>query len=150
MKVAHRKGDVLTAPAFGHGCNCKGAMGAGVAALVRDRFPEAHAEYVKLCRSGVFKPGVVHHAVERGVHVFNLATQEFPGPDARVEWIEASVGRALEMCESLGIPELAIPWLGCGIGGLARPLVLKALERAAESSVEASRVQLVVIELEVK
>lgn len=105
MKVEHRIGDVLTAPAFGHGCNCKGAMGAGVAALVRDRFPDAHADYVRLCR-------IVRHALGK--------------------------------CEQLEIPELAVPWIGCGIGGLSREVALPAFERACASS----SVRLVVFDLE--
>lgn len=144
--IVHRIGDVMSAPAIGHGCNCHGAMGTGVAALVRRRFPEAHAEYVDLCRSRAFRPGVVHHAFESGVHIFNLATQDAPGPDARVEWIEAAVRRALDMAAQLGLPELAIPWIGCGIGGLMREAVLPALERAAADS----RTTLVVFDLEVR
>jgi O-acetyl-ADP-ribose deacetylase (regulator of RNase III) len=34
-----------------HGCNCQGVMGAGVALLVREKYPEAYEEYVKYCRS---------------------------------------------------------------------------------------------------
>lgn len=51
MIIRNISGDV-TAPIkgiIGHGVNCQGAMGSGVAAAIRSKFPKAYTEYMALC-----------------------------------------------------------------------------------------------------
>lgn len=51
MIIRNINGDV-TAPIkgiIGHGVNCQGVMGSGVALAIRNKFPKAYAEYLALC-----------------------------------------------------------------------------------------------------
>lgn len=51
MIIRNITGDV-TAPIkgiIGHGVNCQGVMGSGVAAAIRSKFPKAYTEYLALC-----------------------------------------------------------------------------------------------------
>lgn len=51
MIIRNISGDV-TAPIkgiIGHGVNCQGVMGSGVALAIRNKFPKAYAEYLALC-----------------------------------------------------------------------------------------------------
>lgn len=119
--------------AIGHGCNCRGHMGAGVAAVVRREFPEAFRQYASACAMGNLVPGSLDHWHAGDRHVFNLATQLDPGADARLDAIESSVKMMLRLARVHGLAEVAIPWLGCGIGGLTRAEVGPVLDTAAAS-----------------
>jgi O-acetyl-ADP-ribose deacetylase (regulator of RNase III) len=110
--------------AIGHGCNVDGAMGAGIAKSFRAMFPDMYLMYRVLCESGRapvgdfqswsywnhYEPGPVFWG-------YNLFTQDRPGPCARIEWIDSSIALAVEDAERQGV-KLAIPEIGCGIGGL--------------------------------
>jgi O-acetyl-ADP-ribose deacetylase (regulator of RNase III) len=50
--------------------------------------------------------------------IMNLATQDHPGPHARVEWIRQSVEKMVTFCHMEGVGEAAICRVGTGIGGL--------------------------------
>jgi O-acetyl-ADP-ribose deacetylase (regulator of RNase III) len=123
------QGDLFEAPgpAFGHGVNLQGDMGGGVAAIVRKLYPEAHRRYLEACKDKTLGPGEIQPVLSlrptskpggRGVYVINMATQDMPGPDARLEWIERSTRAALEFCRLNGYQHLNIPRLGSGIGSL--------------------------------
>jgi O-acetyl-ADP-ribose deacetylase (regulator of RNase III) len=65
MPVHYISGDLLTngvgAQALAHGCNCRGSMGAGIAAGFRERYPEMYEEYRRRCKATPreFNPGDV-------------------------------------------------------------------------------------------
>lgn len=131
MQVVEGNVFEVGAPAIGHGVNVRGVMGAGVAVGFRNSFPEMHAEYQLRCATGELEPGEVFHWVEEesGLHIFNLASQDEPGPNARLEWLVASAGRALSIADEYGVPYIAIPQIGCGIGGLEWEDVKRSLEQ---------------------
>lgn len=128
------QGDVFTEDAIAHGCNCIGVMGAGVAALVREKFPEAYEEYRDLCETKRFRLGVVHHWSNGDLHVFNLATQHDPGPFARLDAIEGAVASMITMADGAGVATIGMPRIGCGIGGLRWSEVRTVLQRTCERS----------------
>ena len=82
MAVSSVSGDLSTngyhAQAFAHGCNCAGALGAGIAEGFRTRYPAMCEERRRRCKATPreFNPGVV--LLWKDVDqpwVFNLATQ---------------------------------------------------------------------------
>lgn len=112
------KGD-LFAPqntTIGHGVNTFGVMGAGIAKRFKELYPDNFLLYTELCKNGTLKPGMVLVTEEKGRIIVNLASQDYPGPCARLEWIKQGLDKFLE----LGYTSLALPWIGCGIGGLNR------------------------------
>lgn len=114
------------ATAIAHGCNCRGLMGAGVAARVRDLYPDAYAAYLDACLRGAFQLGT---ALLCG-KVWNLGTQFDPGPYARLDAIDTAV-RAM-MRGSADGTTIAMPCIGSGIGGLAWSDVKRVVTRACE------------------
>lgn len=124
---------------IGHGCNTRGVMGAGIAKAFSANWPEMYQVYKLRCEKGELPPGSVYfYDTGDGLGVYNLMTQDDPGPYARLEWIEQAVGRALhdisERYHGLLADEqfffdkcLALPWVGCGIGGLDRNDVTRVL-----------------------
>jgi O-acetyl-ADP-ribose deacetylase (regulator of RNase III) len=130
-------------PAVGHGCNCVGAMGAGIAREFRRRFPQMYREYRRRCQTGEFQLGDVFVWQADDLLVYNLATQPVPRPSATLDAINASVRAALADLEQRGVPRLGVPRIGAGLGGLAWPDVAAVLDAAADDST----VDLVVVSL---
>ena len=100
MAITDQTGNIFTtrAQAIGHGVNTKGVMGAGIAFSVRLMYPEVYLEYRELCESGELQPGDVYTALDEnsGRYIVNLASQDAPGANARLEWLRASLSRALD------------------------------------------------------
>lgn len=135
--VVHVQGDLLTYPgldAIAHGVNCQGVMGAGIAKAIRDRWPAIFEPYRARCADGRLRPGkgFVFCTDEPGIaRIYNLATQDQPGPDARLEAIEESLSGALRHARAQQVRAFGIPRLGSGIGGLAWADVAQVVERVA-------------------
>lgn len=130
-----RRGDLFfsDAPALGHGVNVQGVMGAGVAKEFRALYPAMYDEYVDACRSGALRPGgmLPWHDERRGRWVYNLATQDEPGRTARLEWLESAAAAMVTHAETSGVRRVALPRIGCGVGGLRWDEVREALVRLA-------------------
>lgn len=149
--IEHRVGDLFTfeGQAIAHGCNTKGLMGAGIAKIVADRFPSVYVDYVTVCSpyntsTTRFLPGDAQMCYtthrdrhEHGVEtreVFNLATQDHPGAHAAYHWVERSFARMFELMGMIEETQVAIPRIGCGIGGLKWHGVTEAILRAGATA----------------
>lgn len=97
-----KTGDVTT-PTYGiigHGVNCQGVMGSGVALAIRNKFPKAYEEYLKFCAP--FK-GREHDLlgltqlveVGRGLYVANMFTQLNYGRDGKAYADLNAIGSAI-------------------------------------------------------
>ncbi len=136
--MIQRRGDVFkTESAFiGHGVNLHGVMGAGVARLVRENYPYAYELYKRACDEKSLELGSTQLCYSDDRGILNMATQVHPGPDARYDAVfDASMDAAVQIIEESAkidrSPVLAIPQIGCGIGGLEWSkvqIVLEAVE----------------------
>jgi O-acetyl-ADP-ribose deacetylase (regulator of RNase III) len=128
MSLIELEGDMFSAEtdAFAHGVNCQGVMGAGVAREMARRYPDMVMAYRERCTRKRMVAGEVM-TWEGPPTVFNLATQVHPGANARLAWVQASLASLIDKAEDLDIRSVAMPRIGCGIGGLdwmdVRPLV---------------------------
>jgi O-acetyl-ADP-ribose deacetylase (regulator of RNase III) len=129
MGIRVQEGDLFDSglPALAHGCNAQGVMGAGIAAQFRSRYPEMYREYRKWCHETLPSLGDVFVWTGDDVTIFNLITQVDPGPEARSEAVAMAVANMLDYAEAAGIPEIGLPWIGCGIGGLKISVVRNIL-----------------------
>lgn len=123
--MIQRRGDVFTteSPYIGHGVNLSGVMGKGIALTIRERFPESFNQYADACAKQQLELGGVLITVENEKVLLHMATQRWPGPDARYDAIFDSAMDAAEQVSALAAeqersPVLAIPRIGAGIGGL--------------------------------
>lgn len=133
--------DVDSYTIIAHGVNVKGVMG-GFAALIDKKFPVDADEYRRACESGMLTVGNTHlTGVEDAPEGPNLliahvASQENPGPDAKVMWLVSALeDLAHQVDEYLsGSDEIRnqvtirLPLIGGGIGGID-PLVSAAIIR---------------------
>lgn len=117
-----------TAPALGQGVNCAGLMGAGIAKTFRELYPHNYENYRAACLAGQLLPGSLIVNREHGKYIVNMASQNKPGRDARYHWLFESTLTAAQQAVDNGIRSIAIPEIGCGIGGLEWEHVKKILE----------------------
>ncbi len=137
MPLEHRLGDLFEQPdagALAHGCNCAGAMGAGIAVQFKKRWPAMYRAYREECLAGRFRPGDVFVWEEGGAVVFNLGTEAHWKKGATLEAIERSVERMVREAEARGIARVALPRIGAGYGGLPWASVEAALVRIAATT----------------
>ena len=124
-----RLGDLFTtdAPAIGHGVNCQGVMGAGVAKIFRDKYPKNYQAYKTACDLKFLRAGETFVYHENDIYIFNIASQDQPGADAQYKHVLRAGVDAAHQATNMGIDRVAIPMIGCGIGGLEWDMVEEIL-----------------------
>ncbi len=144
--IEFRTGDLFSQgfQAIGHGVNCRGAMGAGIALQFARRWPAMEREYRRRCWDGMLVLGSIHVWTDGTITIYNMATQRFPGPNANLRAIRTSLALSLTDAEQKGISEIGIPRIGSGIGGLDWLNVENAIRDVAQES----NVKVVVMSLE--
>lgn len=103
-----------------HGCNCHSQMVGGIALQIAEAFP-AVAEADKNFKTelgdrlGEFSGAYL----DTGKHVYNLYTQDSPGPFFVLYALERSLKNWVSYMEMLGLPigPIIMPKIGSGIGG---------------------------------
>jgi O-acetyl-ADP-ribose deacetylase (regulator of RNase III) len=131
--VKHIVGDLFSSelPALGQGVNIDGLMGAGVAKLFRQRFPRMYQDYKYACQHRELDAGALHTFREDGTWVLNLASQDRPGANARIDWLASSLVDAFEFAQERSLQGFALPRIGAGIGGLTHGEAVEAMHSAA-------------------
>ncbi len=114
--------------------NCVGYMGKGIALQFKQAYPENFEAYAKACRSDDIKPGKMF-VFETGRmfnprYIINFPTKRHWRGKSRLEDIESGLNTLVRDVKKLNIKSIAVPPLGCGLGGLkwsvVRPLIEKA------------------------
>lgn len=99
--------------------NCKGAMGKGIAAQFKKRFPSMFEDYKLRCDKGSVKPGVPYvYSADDGKIIVNFPTKDHWRNDSNPHWIQKGLDIIKKNYRAWGITSLALPPLGCGNGGL--------------------------------
>ena len=126
-------GDLFADPtisAYAHGCNCAGAMGAGIAVAFKERWPRMFEEYRGRCADGRFGLGDVFVWSEDDRTVYNLGTQEHWRKKAQLAALTRSLAKMVSLAKAAGIARIGLPRIAAGLGGLDWPKVKAALETA--------------------
>ena len=133
VPVREVTGDILEADteALVNPVNCVGVMGKGLALRFKQRFPQNFRLYEAACRAGEVKPGEVFVVpMYGGFFIVNFPTKRHWKQPSRLEDIDAGLVDLVRAVNGRGIRSIAIPALGCGLGGLAwsdvRPRIVDA------------------------
>lgn len=111
--------------------NCEGVMGAGLAREFKRHYPEMFQRYQVVCRRRLLIPGkVLPLTLADGKRIICFPTKNSWRKPSRLEWIEAGLGRLVAWLQEAMPDAIAIPPLGCGLGGLDWPDVHDLMERA--------------------
>lgn len=114
--------------------NCVGFMGKGIALQFKQAFPENFEAYQRACRAEEVQPGRMF-VFETGMmmnprYIINFPTKRHWKGNSRLEDIESGLEALVEEVRRLGIRSIAVPPLGCGLGGLDWATVRPLIERA--------------------
>ena len=119
--IIEKTGNIFDTDArlIGHGVNTYGAMASGIALQFKERYPEMHDNYVDLCQKVEERYLLGTAAVwADGPSIANIFSQNLPGPHANYIWAIEGIADALRYAIINGIETLALPQIGCGVGGL--------------------------------
>lgn len=116
--------------------NCRGSMGAGLALEFKNRYPAMFELYHARCGAGEVVPGKmdVHDlgAEAKPRWIINFPTKRHWRDPSRLEDIESGLVDLRRVIVELNIRSIAIPALGCGLGGLdwavVKPRIVAALQ----------------------
>lgn len=141
MKPEYRQGDILQAEADAlvNTVNCVGIMGRGIALQFRNAFPGNYKSYKIACAREEVQPGrmFVHETGQlKPRFIINFPTKRHWRGKSRMQDIESGLVALIAEIRSRDIRSIALPPLGCGLGGLdwneVRPRIEAALAEVPE------------------
>ena len=129
-------GDILRADveALVNTVNCVGFMGRGIAAQFKRVFPENFRSYEGACRRKEVVPGRMFvfstGQLTNPRYIINFPTKRHWRGKSRLEDIELGLVALVKEVQERKIGSIAVPPLGCGLGGLDWSEVRPRIERA--------------------
>jgi O-acetyl-ADP-ribose deacetylase (regulator of RNase III) len=129
-------GNLLTADAEAlvNTVNCVGFMGKGIALQFKQAFPWNNKLYEAACRAGEVEPGKMliydNGGLRKPHYIINFPTKRHWRGNSQISDIEIGLDALTAEVRRLNIRSVAVPPLGCGLGGLdwgeVRPMIEKA------------------------
>jgi len=137
--IEYTSGDILQceADALVNTVNCVGVMGRGIALQFKNVYPENFKAYEAACKRQAVQPGRMF-VFETGQltlprFIINFPTKRHWKGKSRIEDIESGLSALVADVQRLGIRSIAVPPLGCGLGGLEWRVVRPMIEQAFAS-----------------
>jgi O-acetyl-ADP-ribose deacetylase (regulator of RNase III) len=122
--IKYKRGDLLTceAEAVVNTVNCVGVMGRGIALQFKKQYPENFEYYEAVCKRNELSLGkMLLYEINSLVNprfIINFPTKHHWRGFSRIEDIEMGLIDLLRVIQTHSIRSIAIPPLGCGLGGL--------------------------------
>ena len=122
--IEFKTGDIFAAEteAIVNTVNCVGVMGRGIALQFKKRFPDNFKEYAIACKQEEVLPGkmFVHSTgtLTYPKYIINFPTKRHWKGKSRIEDIDSGLSDLIRVINEKNIKTLALPPLGCGLGGL--------------------------------
>jgi O-acetyl-ADP-ribose deacetylase (regulator of RNase III) len=100
--------------------NCVGIMGGGIALEFKRRFPENYHQYLEWCNSAKHVMGDIFFYYHEPYHLWiaNFATKTHWRDPSNYIAIDKGMPVLCDFIRNHYIKSVAIPGLGCGLGGL--------------------------------
>lgn len=129
--ITYVTGNIFDSPAevLVNPVNCVGTMGAGLARQFRERFHENYKRYLIECGHGRLLPGGVFWFDEAGKEIANFPTKYHWRDFSKLGDIKSGLDDLVAKIAIRGVRSIAIPALGCGLGGLNWSDVKPLIER---------------------
>jgi O-acetyl-ADP-ribose deacetylase (regulator of RNase III) len=112
--------------------NTVGVMGKGLALQVAKRYPSIVTVYRYALRTGRLKIGTVY-VVSHPLMILFPAKRHWRNP-SKLEYIQTGLKSMAKEIESWNLRSVAVPALGCGLGGLDWKIVHPLIETAFANS----------------
>ena len=133
-RFSYAQGDLLQADAQAlvNPVNTVGVMGKGLAAQFKKTFPENFHAYAAACERGVVALGEMfvfdYGPAAAPRWIINFPTKSHWRQASNIDDIYAGLDDLRRHIQHLGISSVAVPALGCGLGGLDHNDVLPAIK----------------------
>lgn len=129
MTIIYTDGDILMDPAEAIviPINTVGVPGAGLAKAWAKKDPDAAGVYKALCEKGLVTIGEINIIIHGESRWIMFPTKEHWKHPSQLEWIEK--GLMDLQPQVTGLESMAVPALGCGLGGLEWNHVRQLLEK---------------------
>ncbi len=120
--------------------NCIGYMGKGISLQFKQAFPENFKAYAKACRARELHPGKMF-VFRTGMlgnpkFIINFPTKRHWKGKSKIEDIRKGLLALVDEIQRLDVHSVAVPPLGCGLGGLdwseIRPIIEEAFRTTRE------------------
>lgn len=147
--IIYKKGNLFSeeTEALVNTVNCVGVMGRGIALQFKNQFPENFKTYAKGCKEKTIMPGkmFVHKTdtLTNPKFIINFPTKRHWRGASRIEDIESGLSDLINIIQEYSIKSIALPPLGCGLGGLQWNTVKKLIEDKLK---DLSEIEIVVFE----
>ena len=109
--------------------NCVGVMGAGLAKQFKQRDRAMFDTYATYCRAGLLRPGAPKAYLLTDPKVIWFPTKDHWRDPSQLQWIDEGLEALRALLPAWGLKTVAIPPLGCGLGGLPWPTVRELIVR---------------------
>lgn len=136
--ITQTQGDILQADAEAlvNTVNCVGIMGRGVALQFKKAFPANFQAYEAACKAGQVRLGQMFvydlNRLYNPRFIINFPTKHHWKNKSRITDIQAGLTDLIRIVRQYQIGSIAIPPLGCGLGGLnweeVKPLIIAAFQ----------------------
>lgn len=132
--IEYRKGDIFSADveAIVNTVNCVGVMGRGIALQFKQKFPDNFRYYEKICKRKEMSIGKMlvydQGLIQKPRYIINFPTKRHWRNSSYLEDIELGLMDLTNEIITRKIATIAIPPLGCGLGGLNWQDVRKRME----------------------
>lgn len=118
--ITYKTGDIFqsSAQVITNTVNCVGVMGKGLAFVFKTKFPEMNEDYIKRCQEGLVKVGHPYLWENDNIQILNFPTKRHWKQDSFLSDIDSGLKYLADNYAQMGISSIALPPLGCGLGGL--------------------------------
>jgi O-acetyl-ADP-ribose deacetylase (regulator of RNase III) len=114
--------------------NCVGVMGKGLALQFKSLYPDNYYHYYHYCMSNSLQPGTLFtynlNRVFNPHYIINFPTKLHWKSPSLMEYIDNGLVALHTEIQQLKIQSIAIPPLGCGLGGLNQNIVISKIKNA--------------------
>jgi len=131
--IIFKQGNIFDADteAIVNAVNAVGVMGAGIALMFKEVFPDNYRLYKQACKRNEVLVGhmfVTENPMPHGpLYIINFPTKQHWNNFSNFEWIVKGLKDLRRVIGVENIQSIAIPALGCGYGGLSWREVKKAI-----------------------
>ena len=122
--IEYKQGDLFAcgAEAIVNTVNCVGVMGRGIALQFKKQYPENFKQYEAACKRGEVAPGKMfvyeENILTNPRYIINFPTKRHWREASRIEDIKTGLADLIKTIQEYSIKSIAVPPLGCGLGGL--------------------------------
>lgn len=113
--------------------NCVGVMGAGVALVFKQKYPDMFKQYAKECKQGLIRPGIPSvwqndDMFNKKIEIINFPTKDHWRKPSEYDYVENGLKWLSEYLKQKSHSTVTLPALGCGHGGLEWEKVKQLIE----------------------